>query len=71
MAHKKVYGICDNKCLIETYDKETIDIKSSMPISSRGYIFIGDSYGDGYTPDGSGGGIGWCDRLKSKMSCKC
>ena len=67
MAHEKVYGICDNKCLIETYDKETINIKSSMPISSRGYIFIGDSYGDGYTPDGSGGGVGWCDRLKSKM----
>lgn len=65
MAHKKVYGICDNKCLIETYDKETVDIKSSMPISSRGYIFIGDSYGDGYTPDGST--TGWCDRLKSKM----
>lgn len=65
MAHEKVYGICDNKCLIETYDKETIDIKSSMPISSRGYIFIGDSYGDGYTPDGST--TGWCDRLKSKM----
>lgn len=67
MAHEKVYGIRDNKCLIETYDKETINIKSSMPVSSRGYIFIGDSYGDGYTPDGSGGGVGWCDRLKSKM----
>lgn len=65
MAHEKVYGICDNKCLIETYDKETINIKSSMPISSRGYIFIGDSYGDGYTPDGST--TGWCDRLKSKL----
>lgn len=67
MANKTVYGIQDNKCLVETYDKETINIKSSMPISSRGYIFIGDSYGDGYTPDGSGGGVGWCDRLKSKM----
>ena len=65
MAQKTVYGIQDNKCLVETYDKETIDIKSSIPISSRGYIFIGDSYGDGYTPDGST--IGWCDRLKSKM----
>lgn len=67
MAQKTVYGIQDNKCLVETYDKETINIKSSMPVSSRGYIFIGDSYGDGYTPDGSGGGVGWCDRLKSKM----
>lgn len=67
MAQKTVYGIQDNKCLVEMYDKETINIKSSMPVSSRGYIFIGDSYGDGYTPDGSGGEVGWCDRLKSKM----
>lgn len=65
MAHEKVYGICDNKCLIETYDKETVDIKSSMPISSKGYIFIGDSYGQGQTPQGYI--TGWCERLKSKL----
>ena len=33
--------------------------------SKRKLIFIGDSYGDGYTPDGST--EGWCDRLKSKL----
>lgn len=33
--------------------------------SKRKLIFIGDSYGDGYTPDGSE--TGWCDRLKSKL----
>lgn len=33
--------------------------------SKRKLIFIGDSYGDGYTPDGST--TGWCDRLKSKL----
>lgn len=33
--------------------------------SKRKLIFIGDSYGDGYTPDGST--EGWCDKLKSKL----
>lgn len=33
--------------------------------SKRKLIFIGDSYGDGYTPDGSY--TGWCDRLKNKL----
>lgn len=33
--------------------------------SKRKLIFIGDSYGDGYTPDGNT--TGWCDRLKSKL----
>lgn len=33
--------------------------------SKRKLIFIGDSYGDGYTPDGNK--TGWCDRLKSKL----
>ncbi len=33
--------------------------------SKRKLIFIGDSYGDGYTPDGNT--IGWCDRLKNKL----
>ena len=33
--------------------------------SKRKLIFIGDSYGDGYSPDGST--TGWCDRLKEKM----
>lgn len=36
--------------------------------SKRKLIFIGDSYGDGYTPDGNT--TGWCDRLKNKLvSC--
>ena len=33
--------------------------------SKRKLIFIGDSYGDGYTPDGNT--TGWCDRLKNKL----
>lgn len=33
--------------------------------SKRKLIFIGDSYGDGYTPDGNT--TGWCDRLKTKL----
>ena len=33
--------------------------------SKRKLIFIGDSYGDGYTPDGNA--TGWCDRLKNKL----
>lgn len=33
--------------------------------SKRKLIFIGDSYGDGYTPDGHE--TGWCDRLKNKL----
>ena len=33
--------------------------------SKRKLIFIGDSYGDGYTPDGNY--TGWCDRLKNKL----
>lgn len=33
--------------------------------SKRKLIFIGDSYGDGYTPDGNA--EGWCDRLKNKL----
>lgn len=33
--------------------------------SKRKLIFIGDSYGDGYTPDGNT--AGWCDRLKNKL----
>ena len=33
--------------------------------SKRKIIFIGDSYGDGYTPDGNT--TGWCDRLKNKL----
>lgn len=33
--------------------------------SKRKLIFIGDSYGDGYTPDGNA--TGWCDRLKTKL----
>ncbi len=33
--------------------------------SKRKLIFIGDSYGDGYTPDGNE--KGWCDRLKNKL----
>lgn len=33
--------------------------------SKRKLIFIGDSYGDGYTPDGNT--TGWCDRLKKKL----
>ena len=33
--------------------------------SKRKLIFIGDSYGDGYTPEGNT--TGWCDRLKNKL----
>ena len=33
--------------------------------SKKKLIFIGDGYGDGYTPDGSY--TGWCDRLKNKL----
>lgn len=33
--------------------------------SKRKLIFIGDSYGDGYTPEGNI--TGWCDRLKNKL----
>lgn len=33
--------------------------------SKRKLILIGDSYGDGYTPDGHE--TGWCDRLKNKL----
>ncbi len=33
--------------------------------SKRKLILIGDSYGDGYTPDGHE--TGWCDKLKNKL----
>jgi len=33
--------------------------------SARKYIMIGDSYGDGYSPDGST--TGWCDRVASYL----
>lgn len=46
--------------------KRVVGTKMNLEnISKRKLIFIGDSYGDGYTPDGSY--TGWCDRLKNKL----
>jgi len=34
-------------------------------LAGRKFVFIGDSYGDGYSPDGSV--EGWCDRVKTYL----
>ena len=41
MAHEKVYGICENKCQVEIYDKEYID-KSLCP---KNHLSSGKEYG--------------------------
>lgn len=56
MAHDKLYGVCENKCFVETYSKEAIDEKvaecqpavefgTTEPSSTtRGYGVIGSLY---------------------------
>lgn len=54
-----------------TIESGTYPIKDSNSrlrlekIENKKIILIGDSYGDGYSPDGSY--IGWCDRVKNKL----